>query len=88
MKFNGEADVRDKQKNPSKTMMVKILEGLSYLLVDNYKSAASKLTSVSIVDDSLMTSLITPSDLAYYITITSLASLNRKDLKTMVMQSA
>jgi len=29
MKFSGEADARDKQKDPTKTMIIKIIDGLA-----------------------------------------------------------
>lgn len=51
MKFSGEADARDKGKNPSKTMMIKILDGLSQLLFENHREAALRLSSISLVED-------------------------------------
>jgi len=41
-----------------------------------------------LVDDPIISSLLTPTDLAYYITITALTTLNRKDMKNLVMQSS
>ena len=85
MKFSGEADARDKNKNPTKTMVIKILDGISTLLFDNYKEAAIRLSSIQLVEDPVIYTVITPTDLAYYITIASLYSLNRKDLKNLVL---
>lgn len=51
MKFSGEADARDKMKNPSKTMNIKILDGLSCIMFDNFKEASLRLSSISLVDD-------------------------------------
>ncbi len=88
MKFSGEADARDKLKNPSKTMVIKILDGLSCLLFDNFKEASLRLSSVSLVDDPCIFKFVTPTDLAYYITIVSLYSMSRKEMKEMVLQSS
>jgi len=46
MKFSGEADARDKQKNPAKTMMIKTLDGISCIFYENYKEAALRLSSI------------------------------------------
>lgn len=81
MKFSGEADARDKLKDPTKTMIIKILDGLSCLLFDNYKEASLRLSSISLVDDPYIYRFITPADLAYYITIVSLHSMTRKEMK-------
>ena len=51
IKYSGEADARDKQKNPVKTMMIKTLEALSYVLADNHKEAAFRLSNINITDD-------------------------------------
>ncbi len=50
IKYAGEADARDKQKNPAKTMQIKVLDALSSLAVDNFKEAAYRLSNVSIAD--------------------------------------
>jgi COP9 signalosome complex subunit 1 len=88
MKFSGEADARDKLKNPSKTMVIKILDGLSCLLFESYKEASLRLSSISLVDDNCIYRFVTPTDLAYYITIVSLYSMTRKEMKQMVLQSS
>lgn len=51
MKYSAEADARDKQKNQARTMMIKVLDGLGALFVDNFKDASIRLANVSIVDD-------------------------------------
>lgn len=88
MKFSGEADARDKLKNVSKTMIIKILDGVSCFLFDNYKEASLRLSSISLVDDPSIYKFLTPTDLAYYITIASLFSMSRKEIKEMVRQSS
>lgn len=89
MKFSGEADARDKQKNLNKSMIIKILDGLSCLLLENYKDAAYRLSSVQLIDDPAIYSIITPSDLAYYITMSCLAAdFSRKDMRDLIMQSS
>ncbi len=44
MKYSGEADARDKQKNPSKTMIIKILDGLGCLGFESHREAALRLS--------------------------------------------
>lgn len=55
MKFSGEADARDKNKNPHKTMMIKVLDALSCLMFDNFKEASLRLSSISLTDDPCLT---------------------------------
>ena len=81
IKFTGEADARDKGKNPARTMMIKILDGLACLMVENFKEAAIRLANVNIVEGNDIYKLLTPTDLAYYITLSSLSSLDRKSLR-------
>ena len=40
VKYAGEADARDKLKSPSKTMQIKVLDGIASLAADNFKEAA------------------------------------------------
>lgn len=40
IKYSGEAEARDKYKNPTNTMLIKTLDALSCLLAENYKEAA------------------------------------------------
>ena len=51
VKYSGEADARDKLKNPTKTMLIKTLDALSSLVSENYKEAAFRLANVSISDE-------------------------------------
>jgi len=51
IKYSGEAEARDKLKNPTKTMLIKTLDALSCLLSENYKDAAVKLANINIVDE-------------------------------------
>jgi len=46
MKFSGEADARDKLKNPTKTMIIKLLDGMGSLIFDNSADVALKLSSI------------------------------------------
>ena len=66
-------------------MMIKVLDGVSCLAFDNFKEAALRLSSISMIDDQSITQIITPTDLAYYITIVSLFSMNRKDMKSLIL---
>lgn len=88
MKFSGEADARDKQKNSGKTMLIKILDGMAVLSADNFKEAAIRLANVSLVDDSQIYRICTPTDLAFYITLCSLSQLDRKNLRTHILSSS
>jgi COP9 signalosome complex subunit 1 len=81
MKYSAEADARDKQKNQVKTMIIKILDGMGTLFVDNMKETAIRLANVSIVDDPTIYQVCTPHDIAFYVTLCSLASLDRKELR-------
>ena len=49
------------------------------------KEAALRLSSISLVEDSNINLLVTQLDLAYYITITSLYALNRREMKDLIM---
>jgi hypothetical protein len=52
IKYSGEAEARDKLKNPTKTMLIKTLDGIASLLSDNYKKAANRFADISITDES------------------------------------
>jgi hypothetical protein len=82
MKFSGEAEARDKQKNFSKSMLIKILDGMAMLYSDNFKEAAIRLANVNLIEDPSIYQICTPTDLAFYITLCSLQSLDRKSLRT------
>ena len=88
MKFSAEADARDKQKNQAKTMVIKILDGMGSLFVDNFKEAAIRLANVSIVDDPSISKICTPHDIAFYVTLCSLSSLDRKELRRHILSSS
>jgi hypothetical protein len=51
MKFSGEAEARDKLKNQARTMLIKVLDGMAMLSVDNFKQAATKLANINLIDD-------------------------------------
>lgn len=40
------------------------------------------------IEDPLLLSLLTPTDLSYYLTLSSLYSLNRKELRDLVLSSS
>ena len=88
VKYAGEADARDKQKNQAKTMQIKVLDGLASLAADNFKEAAYRLSNVSVADTEALLQLISPVDLAYYVTLTSLFSLNRKEMKETILSAS
>lgn len=69
-------------------MLIKILDGMGCLMVDNFKEAAIRLANVSIVDDPSIYSLCTPQDIAFYVTLCSLSSLDRKDLRNHILSSS
>lgn len=60
IKFSAESDARDKQKNAGKTMLIKVLDGFSALITDNFKEAAIRLANIQIVDDKSIYNLCTP----------------------------
>ena len=88
MKYAGEADARDKLKNPNKTMIIKTLDALACLMGENYKEAAFRLSNVSISDESQLSQVVTPKDLSYYLTLTALYSLSRKEIKEQILSSS
>lgn len=87
-KFAGEADARDKGKNVSRTVQVKILDALSSISLENYRDAAIKLTSMPLSDVQAISELVRPQDLAFYVVICSLKSLNRSDIKQTILQAS
>jgi COP9 signalosome complex subunit 1 len=87
-KYAGEADARDKGKNPTKTMQIKILDALASLAQSNYKDAAIKLTSVSIIDESSLSAIARPKDLAFYAIICSLNSMSRAEIKSQILTAS
>lgn len=75
-------------KSPQKTMIIKILDGISVLLVENFREASIRLANVPLIEDNSIYKLLTPTDLAFYITLTSLSSLNRKELRDHILSSS
>lgn len=59
-KYAGEADARDKGKNPTKTMQIKVLDGLASLSQENWRDAAFKLVNVSLIDTAALATLVRP----------------------------
>ena len=47
-------------------------------MTGNYKEASIRLANVTLTEDSQLTSICTPSDIAFYVILTSLYSLDRK----------
>lgn len=60
IKYSGEAEARDKLKNPKITMQIKILDGLSSLMTESFSVAALRLSNVSIVDEQSILRYATP----------------------------
>lgn len=87
-KYAGEADARDKAKNPTKTMQIKVLDALASLAQENYKEAAIKLTNVSLIDEEALSTIVRPKDLAFYVIIASLKSLNRAEIKSQILSAS
>lgn len=69
-------------------MNIKCLDALACLISENYKDASFRLSNISIVDDPSLLKLVSFKDLAYYLTLTSLYSLNRKELKQIILTSS
>lgn len=88
MKYSSEAEARDKQKNPMKTMEIKILDAFSALCTENYREAAIRFANISIVDDPNINRFCTTTDIAYYVTLCSLYTMNRKELKNKILSSS
>jgi len=59
-KYAGEADARDKGKNPTKTTQIKALDALASMAQENWKDAAIKLVNVSLVDTESLSNLVRP----------------------------
>lgn len=87
-KYSSEAEARDKQKNPSRTMEIKLLDAFSALCTDNYRDAAVRLANISIVENSSLNKFCTVTDIAFYITLCSLYTMNRKELKNRILSSS
>ena len=69
-------------------MVIKLLDGLAYLFIENFREASIRLSNISLIDDPVLTKFATPTDIAFYITIASLVSLNRKELRDQILQSS
>jgi len=87
-KYAGEADARDKGRDPTKTMKIKVLDAFASLAQENWKDAAIKLTNVQIFDEDALASIARPRDLAFYVIICSLRSLNRAEIKTQILSAS
>ena len=69
-------------------MVIKILDSMGSLFVDNFKEAAIRLANVTIVDDQSIYKICTPHDIAFYVTLCSLSSLDRKELRRHILSSS
>lgn len=69
-------------------MMIKVLDGMGALFVDNFKDASIRLANVQIVDDPSIYHVCTPHDIAFYVTLTALSSLDRKELRQHILSSS
>jgi COP9 signalosome complex subunit 1 len=89
-KYAGEAEARERTlgKQTNKTMQVKVLDALSSLQSDNLKDAAIRMANnIQVTDESALTEFVRAKDLAFYIVICSLHSLNRKEIKTHILSA-
>eukprot|EP00347_Sterkiella_histriomuscorum_P005470 403356493 len=85
IKYSGEAEARDKGKNNSQTMQIKILDAMSSLFQEKFSTAAHRFVNITISDPQILSQYLTAQDLAYYIIITSLHSLGRSELKKSIL---
>jgi len=53
--------------------------------MENYRDAAIKLTAMSLGDMEAISELVRPQDLAFYVVIASLKSLNRGEIKQTIL---
>ncbi len=70
------------------TNTIKILDGLAYLLQDGYRSTAIKLADVSVSNDDQISQIIIQSDIAFYITLTALTTLNRREMREKILSNS
>ena len=63
-------------------MQIKVLDALASVAQENFKEAAIKLTNVSIVDEGGLLGIASPRDLAFYVIICSLRSMNRSEIRS------
>ena len=47
-----------------------------------------RLSNITLVEDDQINKFVTPTDLAFYITLTALSSLNRKEIKEHILSSS
>lgn len=88
MKYATEADARDQNKDTAMSNRIKIMEGMGFLMQDNYRRAAISLSQVNLSDTQEVNNLLTPSDIAFYITLSSLLVLNRKEMRENIISSS
>jgi len=70
------------------TSIIKILEGLGFIMQENYRRAALTLAHVSPIEESAFSHLVTGKDLAFYVTLCSLITLNRKEMREHILSSS
>lgn len=89
-KYSGEAEARERVigKLTNKTMQVKVLDAISSLQQENYRDAAIRIANnIAISDESALTEFVRAKDLAFYVVLCSLHSLNRKEIKQHILSA-
>ena len=71
-----------------KSMEIKLLDAFSALCTENYREAAIRFANISIVEDPNINRFCTTTDIAYYVTLCSLYTMNRKELKNKILSSS
>jgi hypothetical protein len=69
-------------------MQTKVLDALASLAQENFKEAAIKLTNVAYIDEESITNIARPRDLAFYVIISALKSMNRADIKSQILSAS
>lgn len=66
-----------------------MLDAMSCLQQDNFKETAIRLTNnLVITDEPALTEFVRPSDLAFYVTLCTLSSLSRAEIKTHILSAS
>jgi hypothetical protein len=92
IKYAGEAEARERalSKGSSRTAQVKTLDALASLQNENFKDAVVKFcNTVNVSDDGTQfNEFVLNKDIAYYVVIGSLHSLNRGEIKNLILNGS
>lgn len=95
-KFSGDSLAQDPNKNPEMTAIVRILDALACFQKDSGPNQLATLKMIEVVmpndgsdsfEKNVLSQVITPNDLAYYICLAALNSCDRKELRETVLKS-